>query len=110
MPRHRVQLRDPLGAAPLAAPGDPWQDQPMMLLRRMLFRAAVRVAGDPRLRAKARDVFDKEVRPRAENAWRRAEPRLDSARSDLREAAKAADPRRDPARFAGEVIKRWRRH
>ena len=110
MPRHRVQLRDPLGATPLAAPGDPWQDQPMTLLRRMLFRAAVRVAGDPRLRAKARDVFDKEVRPRAENAWRRAEPRLDAARSDLREAAKAADPRRDPARFAGEVIKRWRRH
>ena len=82
----------------------------MMLWRHLLFRAAARAAGDPRVRAKAREVFDKEVRPRAEDAWRRAEPRLDAARADLRDAAKAADPRRDPGRFAGEVIKRWRRH
>ena len=81
----------------------------MTLWRRMLLRAAVRAASDPRLQAKAREVFDKEVRPRAENAWRRAEPQLDAARSDLLDAAKAADPRRDPGRFAGEVIKRWRR-
>ncbi|MDP6064754.1 MAG: hypothetical protein QGI49_08190 [SAR202 cluster bacterium] len=81
----------------------------MTLWHRLLFRAAVRASSDPRLRAKVRDVFDKEVRPRAEDAWRRAEPRLDAARSDLRDATKAADPRRDPARFAGEVIKRWRR-
>ncbi len=78
-------------------------------MRRMLFRAAVRVASDPKVRARARDVFDQEVRPRAENAWRRAEPHLDAARSDLLEAAKAADPRREPGRFAGEMIKRWRR-
>ena len=80
-----------------------------MMWHRMLFRAAVRAASDPRLQAKARDVFDEEVRPRAGDVWRRAEPRLDAARSDLIDAAKAADPRRDPARFAGEVIKRWRR-
>ena len=80
-----------------------------MMWHRLLFRAAVRAASDPRLQAKARDVFDEEVRPRAEDVWRRAEPRLDAARSDLLDAAKAADPRRDPARFAGEVIKRWRR-
>ena len=80
-----------------------------MMLHRLFFRAAVRAAGDPRLRAKAREVFDEQVRPRAKDAWRRAEPHLDAARSDLRDAAKAADPRTDPARFAGEVIKRWRR-
>jgi hypothetical protein len=95
--------------AQLAVSGDPWQDQPMMLWHRLLFRAAVRAASDPRLQAGARDVFDKEVRPRVEDAWRRAEPRLGAARSDLLDAAKAADPRRDPGRFAGEVIKRWRR-
>jgi len=89
--------------------GDPLQDRPMILWRRLLFRAAVRVASDPQLQAKARDVFDKEVRPRAEGAWRRAAPHLDAARSDLLDAAKAADPRRDPGHFAGEVIKRWRR-
>ena len=81
----------------------------MMSWRHLLFRAAVRAASDPRVRAKAREMFDKEMRPRAENAWRRAEPRLDAARADLLDAAKAADPRRDPGRFAGEVIKRWRR-
>ncbi len=80
-----------------------------MLWQRLLLRAAVRTASDPQLRAKARKVLAKEVRPRAEDAWRRAKPRLDAARSDLLEAAKAADPRRDPGRFAGEVIKRWRR-
>ncbi len=81
----------------------------MMLWHRLFFRAAVRAASDPRMRAKAREVFDKEVRPRAEDAWRCAEPRLNAARSDLLDAAKVADPRRDPGRFAGEVIKRWRR-
>lgn len=81
----------------------------MMLWRRLLFRAAVRAASDPRLQAKAREVFDKDVRPRAEDAWRRTKPRLNAARADLLDAAKAADPRLDPGRFAGEVIKRWRR-
>lgn len=81
----------------------------MIFLRRLLFHAAVRAARDPRLQAKAREVYEGEVRPRAEDAWRRAKPRLDAARSDLRDAAKAADPRHNPARFAGEVVKRWRR-
>ncbi len=81
----------------------------MIFLRRLLFHAAVRAASDPRLHAKARDLFKSEVRPRAEDAWRRAKPRLDAARSDLRDAAKAADPRQDPGRFAAEVVKRWRR-
>ena len=46
----------------------------MLLLRRLLWYAARHIALDPRARAKAADVYEKEVKPRARAAWRQAKP------------------------------------
>ncbi len=77
-----------------------------MLLSRLLFNAARKAATDPRVRAKAADVFENTVKPRAEAAWAEAKPRLETARDEIKEAAAAADPRGDPAGFAGELKRR----
>ena len=79
-----------------------------MLLRRLLFNAARKAAADPRVRAKAADVFETTVKPRAEAAWAEAKPRLDAVRDELKQAAAAVDPRADPAGFAGELKRRIR--
>ena len=55
----------------------------MAILHRMLFYAAKRLGSDPRLRAKAAQVFGSEVKPRVRAAWRRTKPKLDAARAEL---------------------------
>ncbi len=78
----------------------------VMLLRRLLFNAARKAATDPRIRAKAADVFEREVKPRATAVWAETKPRLDAARDDIKKAAATVDPRSDPAGFAGELKRR----
>ncbi len=78
----------------------------MPLLRRLLWNAARHLALDPRTRAKAADVFEREVKPRATAAWAETKPRLDAARDDIKKAAATVDPRSDPAGFAGELKRR----
>ena len=41
-----------------------------------------KAAADPRVRAKAADVYEREVKPRAKAAWAEAKPRLEAARDD----------------------------
>ena len=77
-----------------------------MLLRRLLFNAARKAAADPRVRAKAADVFERKIKPRATAAWAETKPRLDTARDDIKKAAATVDPRSDPAGFAGELKRR----
>ncbi len=79
----------------------------MPLLRTLLMRAARRVAADPRVQAKAADLYHREVKPRAEAAWEDAKPKLDAARRDLGEIARETDPRRDPKGFAKKVKQRF---
>jgi hypothetical protein len=79
----------------------------MARFRYLLLRAARRVALDPRVRAKAAEVLDKEVKPRAEAAWRRSKPKLDAAKAELRQIASEADPRKDPRKFATKVKERF---
>ena len=43
----------------------------MAFLHRFLLQAARRVVADPRTREKAAELFEKEVRPRAEDTWRK---------------------------------------
>lgn len=78
----------------------------MVLLRYLLFRAARRIASDPHLQARAAEVVEREVKPRAEAAWRQAKPKLDSARDEVRSAAAETDPRRNPRAFAANLAKR----
>ncbi len=77
-----------------------------MPLRRLLFHAARKAAADPRVRAKAAEVFEREVKPRAKAAWAETRPVLEAARDDIKQAAAKADPRDDPAGFAGELKRR----
>ncbi len=77
-----------------------------MLLHRLLFDVARKAAADPRVRAKAVDVFEREVKPRATAAWAETKPKLDAARDDIKKAAATIDPRTDPAGFAGELKRR----
>jgi len=79
----------------------------MPLLRRFLLHAAKRLALDPEARARAAHVLEKEVKPRARAAWRRARPKLDAARADLKDIAAETDPRRHPGRFAAKVKERF---
>ena len=78
----------------------------VMLLRRLLFNAARKAATHPSVRAKAADVFEREVKPRATAVWAETKPRLDAARDDIKKAAATVDPRDDPAGFAGELKRR----
>ncbi len=78
-----------------------------MLLRRFLIQAARQVAADPRVQAKAAQVFESEVKPRAAAAWKQAKPHLDRARGDLRDIAQESDPRRKPREFAAKVKARF---
>ena len=78
----------------------------MVMLRYLLYRAARRIAADPRVQARAAEVVEQELKPRAEAAWRRAKPRLDAAKQEVRSAAAETDPRRNPGAFAANIAKR----
>ena len=78
----------------------------MAFLHRFLLHAARRVVSDPRTREKAAELFETEVKPRAEAAWRQAKPKLDAARAELRDAAREANPREDARKFAAKVKER----
>ncbi len=79
----------------------------MPLLPQLILRAAKRIASDPRVRAKATEVFEREVKPRAEAAWRRTKPRFDTAKSELRDIARETDPRENPRKFVAQVKQRF---
>ena len=78
----------------------------MTILRRVLFHAVKRIVSDGRVRDKARDVFESEVKPRAEAAWRQAKPKLDAAKAELHDIAREADPRENPRKFAAKLKQR----
>ena len=79
----------------------------MRILPRLLMNAAKRIAADPRVRAKAAEVMQTEIKPRAEAAWRQAKPQFESAAAELRDIARETDPRANPRRFAAKVKQRF---
>ena len=78
----------------------------MSIFHRVLFHAARRIASDARVRAKAAEVFDSEVKPRAQAAWRRTKPKLDAAKAELQDIARETDPREHPRAFAAKLKER----
>ena len=70
----------------------------MALLGKMLFHAAARLAKNPEARARAAALLETEVKPRAKQVGQ-----------SLRAAASEADPRREPARFAGVLTRRLKK-
>ncbi len=75
-------------------------------IRRLLARVARRLAADPRVRGKAQEVFEKEVKPRAEVAWKQMEPKLRDAGSRLQEKAAKAATRENVEKLAAKVKQR----
>ncbi len=76
------------------------------MIRGLIWRAAARLAADPRVRTKAADLLEHEVKPRAKALGRRVEPVVRAVRDDVGEAAREADPLKDPARFAAGLKER----
>ena len=99
----------------LAIRGNPWDNRTeagrretlVLRIPPILIRAAKRVALDPRVRGKAAEVFEREVKPRAKNAWQQAKPKLDAAKDELKDIARESDPRKNPRGFAAKVKERF---
>lgn len=81
----------------------------MPVLRHLFWNVAKRVASDPRVQARAAEVYDNSVKPKAQEAWRRVKPRIAAARDEVRQAAADVDPRHDPRGFAREIKRRMTR-
>ena len=81
----------------------------MPVLRQLLWTVAKRVAADPRVQARAAEVYDTTLKPKAREAWRCGKPKIAAAREELRQAAAEVDPRDDPKGFARELKRRMTR-
>lgn len=75
----------------------------MSLLSRLAVHAAQKMASDPKVRAKAAELFEREVKPRAAAAWQQARPKVVEAEAELRAIMQETDPREDPRAFVGKV-------
>lgn len=78
----------------------------MTLLRSLLFNVGRRLAADPRVRAKAQEAFETEIKPRAQKFAAEAKPRYRAARDDIRRMAAEAPRDETPARLAGRAARR----
>ena len=75
----------------------------MLFLRTLLWRAARHFVADPRIQAKAADIYQREVKPRAQAVGRTARGRLAAGRDELRDIAGDIDPREDHAALLAKV-------
>lgn len=71
----------------------------MTLVRSFLMRAARRAASDPRVRAKAKDVYQTQVQPRMVETSK-------TLRKDWEEQVSQTRPSDNPMRFAGRMTGR----
>jgi hypothetical protein len=78
----------------------------MLILRRLLAHAARRAAADPRVQAKAAEMYEGKVKPRADVAWRNTKANLDFAKAELRDLADETDPLKNPTKFLSKAKKR----
>ena len=60
----------------------------MSFLRRLVVRVAHELRDNPEVQAKAAQVLEDDVKPRAEKAWRDAQPKIDEAKLDLKRFAR----------------------
>lgn len=67
------------------------------MLRRLLISAARRFAADPKVQAKAADVYEQDVKPK-----------LSAAQDELKDLAGEVNPLEDPAGFARRLRDRVR--
>ena len=77
-----------------------------MLVRRLLAMAARRAAADPRVKAKAAELYQAQVKPRAQSAARETKANLDFAKSELSDIAREIDPIKNPKAFLAQAKRR----
>lgn len=75
----------------------------MLVLRRLLAYAARRVASDPRVQAKAAELYETKLKPRAEAVWRNTKANIEFAKSELRDVASQTDPLKNPREFISKA-------
>lgn len=78
----------------------------MIILRHLLMNAARRIAADPRARAKAAELVETEIKPRARAAVEKTKPKVAAAKAEIRNIASETDPLDKPAEFAGRLTRR----
>ena len=59
----------------------------MSLFRRVVIRAAQELVHNPKARAKVSQVLEEDVKPRARQAWREAQPKIENAKLGLKRFA-----------------------
>ncbi len=64
-----------------------WMHRKMSLLRRFVIRAAQELGHNRKARARASQVLEEHVKPRAQQAWREAQPQIENARLGLKRFA-----------------------
>ncbi|MCH7544606.1 MAG: hypothetical protein IIB65_13320 [Proteobacteria bacterium] len=80
----------------------------MLLIRQLVLYAARRIAADPRVRAKAADLLETEIKPRAKAAWAETKPKIEAAAAELKDIARETRPLKHPAKFAAKLKERLR--
>ncbi len=80
----------------------------MLPIRQLVLYAARRIAADPRVRAKAAEVMETEIKPRAKAAWRETKPKIEAAKAELKDIARETRPLKHPAKFAAKLKQRLR--
>ena len=77
-------------------------------IRQLVLYAARRIAADPRVRAKAVEVMETEIKPRAKAAWRETKPKIEAATAELKDIARETRPLKHPGKFAAKLKERLR--
>ena len=68
----------------------------MPFLKKLVGELARRAARDPRVRDTAQRVFEQEIKPRAESAWKRAKPEIEATWEKAKPEVEAAWDRAKP--------------
>ena len=79
----------------------------MAIISRWFISAATRLSTDPRVRAKAAELFETEVKPRAAETWQKTRPKIEATRDELKQMARETDARNNPGAFAAALRKRY---
>ena len=76
------------------------------MLRHLLFQTIRRIVADPRVQQKAAATYDKEVKPRIQEAGKFAKDNIDFARGELKDIATEINPLDNPGGFLRKAQKR----
>ncbi len=100
-------MENPLGAynEPTAACG---RAHRMANIGRLLAAAARRIANDPRVRSKISDTVEKDIKPRAQQAWDKNKPKLEAKAAELNAQIRKKATRENFDKLAGKVRERFR--